>query len=126
MFDHIAADEQTVETEQLEYPLDRMLKALGDPTRLAIFDLLMEGTQCNCEIAARLGLSLSLISHHLQTLRQAGLIQGERDPDDARWIYYTVDRDVLQRLLREVKRLFDPARIKPRAACCGPRGSSGF
>jgi ArsR family transcriptional regulator, arsenate/arsenite/antimonite-responsive transcriptional repressor len=124
MFDHVAVSEQTVETEQREYPLDRMLKALGDPTRLAIFDLLMEGTQCNCEIAAKLGLSLSLISHHMQSLRQAGLIQGERDPNDARWIYYTVDRDVLQGLLREMQRLFAPARIKPRAPCCGPRGSS--
>jgi ArsR family transcriptional regulator len=125
MFDYIITDEQAVETEQREYPLDRVLKALGDPTRLAIFDLLMEGTQCNCEIAARLGLSLSLISHHLQILRQVGLIRGDRDPDDARWIYYTVDRDVLQKLLREMNRLFAPARIKPRTPCCGPRGNSG-
>ena len=57
--------------------LHAMLKALGDPTRLSIFDLLMEGTHCNCEISERLGLSLSLISHHLSVLRDAGLATHE-------------------------------------------------
>ena len=62
----------------------RKLKALSDPTRLAILDLLMEGVQCNCEIAERLDLSLSLISHHMRSLREAGLIEFEHDPLDAR------------------------------------------
>ena len=42
--------------------------------------MLMEGVQCNCEIAERLGISLSLVSHHLRILREAGLVRGQRDP----------------------------------------------
>ena len=62
----------------------RKLKALSDPTRLAILDLLMEGVLCNCEIAERLDLSLSLISHHIRSLRQAGLDEFVHDSLDAR------------------------------------------
>jgi ArsR family transcriptional regulator len=72
--------------------LVQALKSLGDPTRLRVFDMLMEGVQCNCEIAERLDLSLSLISHHVRVLREAGLVRSERDPDDARWIYNTARR----------------------------------
>jgi len=101
--------------------LCQALKALGDPTRLAIFDLLMEGVQCNCEIAERLDLSLSLVSHHLRTLQRVGLVESERDRDDARWIYYAVDRQALAALGRELQRLLDPRRIQPRAPSCGPK-----
>ena len=54
------------------------LKALSDLTRLSIFEALMDGVHCNCEIAERLGLSLSLISHHLHVLQQVDLISGQR------------------------------------------------
>jgi ArsR family transcriptional regulator len=101
--------------------LAKTLKALSDPTRLSIFDMLMEGVQCNCEIAERLGLSLSLISHHLRILRQVGLVQSERDLEDARWVYYTVDRETLTELNQAVNHLLDVERIQPRAPSCGPK-----
>ncbi|MEE8389863.1 MAG: metalloregulator ArsR/SmtB family transcription factor, partial [Anaerolineae bacterium] len=90
------------------------LKALSDPTRLSVFDMLMEGVQCNCEIAERLGLSLSLISHHLRILRQVGLVQSERDPEDARWVYHSIDQEALAELNRAVNHLLDVSRIQPR------------
>ena len=101
--------------------LTGMLKALSEPTRLSIFDMLMEGVQCNCEIAERLGLSLSLISHHLHVLRQVGLVQSERDPDDARWIYYSISQKALMQLDEEMRHLLDVNRIQPRLPSCGPR-----
>lgn len=99
-----------------------MLKALSDPTRLSIFDMLMEGVQCNCEIAERLDLSVGLISHHLRILRQVGLIQSKRDAEDARWIYYSIDREALGQLDNQMKHLLDVNRIQPRLPSCGPRG----
>ena len=110
-----------------EVPLDQealiaMLKALSDPTRLSIFDMLMDGVQCNCEIAERLGLSLNLISHHLRVLREAGLVQSERASEDARWIYYTVDQEALGCLRTALERLLDVGRIQPRRPSCGPGG----
>jgi ArsR family transcriptional regulator len=101
--------------------LARQLKALGHPSRLAIFDMLMEGVQCNCEIAERLGLSLSLISHHLAVLHKAGLVQSERDDQDARWIYHSVRRPRLAQLDAAMRHLLDADRIQPRQPSCGPR-----
>jgi ArsR family transcriptional regulator len=101
--------------------LVKYLKALSDPTRLSVFDLLMEGVQCNCEISDRLGLSLSLISHHTRILRETGLIRRERDPDDARWIYYSVDEEALAAVNEAIGRFLNPERIQPRQPSCGPR-----
>jgi ArsR family transcriptional regulator len=100
------------------------LKALADPRRLSIFEMLMEGVQCNCEIAERLDLSLSLISYHLRILTEAGLVQGERDPHDARWLYYTINGQALVELKQEMAHLLDAKRIQPRQPSCGPNKCS--
>jgi ArsR family transcriptional regulator, arsenate/arsenite/antimonite-responsive transcriptional repressor len=106
--------------------LAKALKVLGEPTRLSIFDMLMEGVHCNCEIAERLGLSLSLVSHHLGALSQHGLIYGERASSDARWIYYRIDREALEQLTGAIDQMLDGARIKPRQPVCGhpPEGDA--
>ena len=101
--------------------LARVLKTLADPSRLRIFNILMEGVQCNCEIAARLGFSLSLISHHLRVLHDVGLVQSERDDQDARWIYHSVDRQKLAQLDVAMRHLLDVDRIQPRLPSCGPK-----
>ena len=101
--------------------LARILKALGEPTRLSVFDMLMEGVQCNCEIAEQLGLSLSLVSHHVHALLKVGLVQSERDPDDARWIYYSISQETLARLDAAMRHLLDANRIQPRSPECGPK-----
>ena len=68
--------------------LANQLKVLAEPKRLSIFNLLMEGVQCNCELGDHLQMAPNLISHHLSVLRQARLVDMERDPSDARWVYY--------------------------------------
>jgi DNA-binding transcriptional ArsR family regulator len=103
-----------------EEDLARMLKALADPSRLSIFNMLMEGVQCSCEISARLGFSLSLISHHLRVLREVGLVNSERDSQDGRWIYYSIERSKLVQLDRAMRHLLDVSRIQPRLPSCGP------
>lgn len=100
--------------------LTKILRALGDPTRLSIFDALMEGVHCNCEIAAQTGLSLSLISHHLHVLQQVGLIEGERDHNDARWIYYFVNQATLNQVNDSLNQLLSVSRIMPRQPACKP------
>lgn len=114
--EHSGSDPQAI----LGRELAQILKALGDPTRLRVFNMLMEGVQCNCEIAERLGFSLSLISHHLRVLHDAGLVQSERDAQDARWIYHSVDREKLAQLDAAMRELLDVNRIQPRLPSCGP------
>lgn len=97
------------------------LKVLSDPTRLTIFDLLMQGVQCNCEIGDRLKLPMNLISHHLKVLRDAGLVDAERDSVDARWVYYSINETTLNQLREQLSRFLDPSRIQPRLPTCGPQ-----
>lgn len=97
------------------------LRVLAEPKRLLIFHLLMEGMQCNCELGEALDMPPNLISHHLRVLREAGLVESERDPFDARWVYYSVNPDTLAALNRAFGAFFDPARIKSRRLTCGPQ-----
>jgi len=99
------------------------LKVLSEPKRLLIFNLLMEGVQCNCEICARLDMSPNLISHHVRVLREAGLVEVERDAIDARWVYYSINRQALNDLTETFSVFFDLDRIKPRHPNCGPQGA---
>lgn len=101
--------------------LAERLKVLAEPKRLLIFNLLMEGVQCNCELGDFLQMPPNLISHHLSKLRASGLVDVERDAVDSRWIYYSVNRTALDELNSTFGRFFDPTRIKPRRTTCGPR-----
>ncbi len=56
-----------------------ILKVLADDTRLAVLRQLLDGPRHVGEINAELGLEQSLLSHHLRTLREAGLVIAERD-----------------------------------------------
>src|SRR3972149_6115507 len=99
------------------------LKVLAEPKRLLILHLLMEGVQCNCELGDALNMPPNLISHHLRILREAGLVDVERDAFDARWVYYSINREALDELNEAFGSFFDPGRIKPRRPNCGPQGA---
>jgi len=99
------------------------LKVLAEPKRLLILHMLMEGVQCNCELGDALKMPPNLISHHLRALREAGLVDVERDALDARWVYYSINRTALDELNEIFGMFFDPARIKPRRPTCGPQGA---
>jgi ArsR family transcriptional regulator len=68
-----------------------VLRALADPTRLAIAATLARETSalCVCHIEARFALSQPTISHHLRALRLARIVTTERR---GTWIYYALDR----------------------------------
>src|SRR5512139_776763 len=99
------------------------LKVIAEPKRLLILHMLIEGVQCNCELGDALQMPPNLISHHLRILRQAGLVNVERDALDARWVYYSVNRQALDEMNVVFGLFFDPRRIKPRRLTCGPQGT---
>jgi ArsR family transcriptional regulator, arsenate/arsenite/antimonite-responsive transcriptional repressor len=101
--------------------ISKTLKVLADPRRLQILDLLISGVQCNCEIGDHLDMAPNLISHHIGVLRKAGLVNAERDPVDARWIYYSVNESELATISHLFGDFFNPKRIKPRRPNCGPQ-----
>ncbi|MBN2060094.1 MAG: winged helix-turn-helix transcriptional regulator [Deltaproteobacteria bacterium] len=69
------------------------LKALADETRFRIINLLLTHDLCVGALAGRLGLSKAAVSQHLQILRKAGLVKGEKR---GYWTHYSVDKSAIQ------------------------------
>ena len=72
-------------------------KALGDPVRLQLVDVLRKhaGKVCVCELVPLFDLAQPTVSHHLKVLRQAGIVDSERQ---GLWAYYYVIPDALKEL----------------------------
>jgi ArsR family transcriptional regulator len=75
----------------------RVAKALGDPIRVQLVDVLRRhpGKACVCELVPLFDLSQPTVSHHLKVLRDAGLVGSERR---GLWAYYYVEPDALAAL----------------------------
>ncbi|MEN8113913.1 MAG: metalloregulator ArsR/SmtB family transcription factor [Actinomycetota bacterium] len=67
-----------------------LLKAVGDPTRLEILEMLSPQIRCNCHFQEQLDLAPNLLSYHLKVLREAGLIEGTRR---GKWVDYALTPD---------------------------------
>lgn len=93
-----AVDSRTTSPEQLSALADR-LRALAEPRRLRILELLQDGVCCNDRIGDALGIAPNLVSHHLGALRRAGLIGLERDPADSRRLIYRIDHASMRQVL---------------------------
>ena len=65
-------------TEDQAVELAEMFRLMGDPSRLKIIVACLEESVCVGDIAARLKLSPSLVSHHLRLLRAARVLRAER------------------------------------------------
>jgi ArsR family transcriptional regulator, arsenate/arsenite/antimonite-responsive transcriptional repressor len=74
-------------------------KALGDPVRLELVDVLRKhaGKVCVCELVPLFDLSQPTVSHHLKVLREAGIVGSERQ---GLWAYYYVKPEALKELSR--------------------------
>jgi protein-tyrosine-phosphatase len=68
-----------------------VFKALSDPNRLQVFELLLLSDRTNSELMDETGLRQNLLSHHLNILNEAGLIQMCQSIGDARRHYYSAD-----------------------------------
>jgi ArsR family transcriptional regulator len=77
--------------------LAEIAKALGDPIRLQLVDVLRghAGKVCVCELVPLFDLSQPTVSHHLKVLRDAGLVSSERK---GLWAYYYVLPEALDEL----------------------------
>ena len=79
--------------------IDQTMKALGDPTRREILRALREGDLTAGEISSRFPITAASISHHLNVLKDAGLVQAQRD---GRTIVYSLESTVFQEFVRQV------------------------
>ena len=101
--------------------VNSLFRVLGNSNRLKLFNILMTGVHCNCELSSQTGMAINLISHHLKVLQEAGFVKSERGDTDGRWIYYSVDQEKIQAIQAGMKAFFDLERISNREPVCPPR-----
>ncbi|MCH9687077.1 MAG: metalloregulator ArsR/SmtB family transcription factor [Deltaproteobacteria bacterium] len=73
--------------------LDTTLAALAEPTRRGVVELLREGPRRAGDLATALQMSPPAMSRHLRVLRRHGLVDEDRDTDDARARVYRLRRE---------------------------------
>jgi ArsR family transcriptional regulator len=75
--------------------MGKVAKALGDPIRLQLVDVLRKhaGKVCVCELTPLFDVGQPTVSHHLKVLREAGIVASERQ---GLWAYYYVLPDGLE------------------------------
>ena len=76
--------------------LQQTLKALADPTRREILNLLKSGTKSAGEICEHFPVTAASISRHLSVLKEADLI---RDSREGKFIYYELNASVLEEIM---------------------------
>ena len=84
------SDEEAVATAEL-------FKALGDPTRVRILNLIAQSgvPVCSCDLNEPVGLAQPTVSHHLKKLVDAGLLEREQR---GKWAFFSLKRDAVEKL----------------------------
>ena len=70
-----------------------MFKALSDPNRLMIVDMLSCGELCACVILAKFRITQPTLSHHMKSLCDSELVVGRKE---GKWMYYSLSEKTVQ------------------------------
>jgi len=119
----LAMDYPVLDDQELN-KFSRQLKAICEPNRLMLLEKIIEGVQCNADLCEALQMAPNLISHHLGVLREAGLVDVEHDPMDARWVNYSINIQAVEDLKKSFGDFFNPQRFQPRRSA--PRPQNGM
>jgi ArsR family transcriptional regulator len=107
--------------------LDLLFRALADPTRLRLLNLIADREICVCYFVEILRISQPKVSRHLAYLRRAGIVGSRRE---GKWMHYRLatpkDRAAASILRETLKHLKDKPEMRRdvsrlSAACCTPR-----
>lgn len=111
----------------IPFSLDRLFRALADPTRLRLLNLVADQEICVCYFVEILGITQPKVSRHLAYLRRAGVVVSRRN---GKWIHYklaipkdraaaAVLRETLKHLAGKPQMRRDAARLN--SASCEPQ-----
>jgi ArsR family transcriptional regulator len=82
--------------DEVLYDLADLFRVFGDSTRIKILYALHDEELCVCDIANRLGISQSAVSHQLRVLKDSKLVRFRRD---GKTVYYALDDDHVRSIL---------------------------
>jgi DNA-binding transcriptional ArsR family regulator len=89
--------------------VNTLFKALNDNTRREILELLREKDLTAGEIADQFNISKPSISHHLDLLKQAGLVESTKQ---GQFVYYTLNTTVMDEIIKWMMQFNTPKKKK--------------
>lgn len=92
-----------MDMDYLEY--SRIFKALSDPKRLKIIDMLAEGELCACRILEEFHITQPTLSHDMKLLVESGLVSSRKE---GKWMRYSLNMEKLDQVYKAVGRLMIP------------------
>lgn len=96
------------------HQIEKVSKALGDQTRLRIFEAISRSRQMNCgEIVSMRGVTPATVSHHLKILSEAGLITCRRD---GQFVYSEAIPKTVEEYVRALAKIAKSKRTSRRRA----------
>jgi ArsR family transcriptional regulator len=90
----------------------QLFKALSDPNRLMIVDMLSCGELCACVILEKFNITQPTLSHHMKTLCGCGLVNGRKE---GKWTHYSLNEVSVQSLQTYLKEVMS---AKENCICC--------
>lgn len=85
-----------------------ILKALADPKRLKIIDLLTDGSLCACELLKHFDFTQPTLSHHMKILEKAGVVMVTKK---GIWHHYQLTEDFIRQFLDSQMQLFGISKL---------------
>ena len=92
----------------------RVFKAFSDENRLMILRLLQGGERCACKLLVDLNISQSTLSHHMQILCDAGVVNARKE---GKWTHYSLCEEQCEHAIRLLAELLDPI-FAQKQTCC--------
>ncbi len=82
-----------------------ILKAISEPTRLTIINMLSSSEMCARNLLKGLSITQPTLSHHMKVLTDCGLVSGRKE---ATWMYYTINKERAEQFNRFIETLTHP------------------
>ncbi|MDH6365858.1 ArsR family transcriptional regulator [Enterococcus sp. PF1-24] len=89
--------------------LSTILKALSDPNRLKIVELLSKNSLCACDILVYFDFTQPTLSHHMKILERANIISVEKEGN---WHHYSLLPKFSKDFISDIEQLFSISSIK--------------
>lgn len=92
-----------------------VFKALSDPKRIRIMEMLCEGEMCACRILEEFDFTQPTLSHHMSVLSKCGLVNSRKE---GQWTHYSINKDKVRETISFLDGLLKDDGDSDNIDCC--------
>lgn len=79
-----------------------VFKALSDPNRIKIMEMLSDGELCACKILEEFDFTQPTLSHHMSVLSRCGLVSSRKE---GQWTHYSINQDRVREMIEFLNKM---------------------